>query len=160
MDGCAQMTISKQYYRKLHLRYQWILFPTCWANFNHQMELDKTELVSSQKGCYVKQHISKFGLIQNLDKMKYCKSPVCVYFTHVRHQMRKNCYVSSVNLGRPEIRIFCDKLLRGTQIWAEIHIFRPKGNGCVLLWLPGPTKIPLIYGRHNKSWKAVSQILH
>ena len=57
------------------------------------MELVKTELVSSQKGCYVKQHISKFGLIQNLDKMKYYKSPVCVYFTHVRHQMRKNCYV-------------------------------------------------------------------
>ena len=104
------------------------------ASSNHQMELVKIELVSSQKGCYVKQHISKFGLIQNLAKMKYYKSPVCVYFTHVRHQMRKNCYVFSVNLGRPEIRIFCDKLLRGTQIWAEIHIFRPRGNGCVLLW--------------------------
>ena len=97
------------------------------------MELVKIELVSSQKGCYVKQHISKFGLIQNFDKMKYYKSPVCVYFTHVRHQMRKNCYVFSVNLGRPEIRIFCDKLLRGTQIWAEIHIFRPRGNGCPLM---------------------------
>ena len=45
----------------------------------------------------------------------------------------KSAGSNRVDLGRAELHNFCDRLLRGTQIWAEIHIFRPRGNGCPLM---------------------------
>ena len=105
------------------------------ASSNHQMELVKTELVSSQKGCYVKQHISKFGLIQKLDKMKYYKSPVCVYFTHVRHQMRKNCYVWDTKLIWADRRyVFSATNYYVGHKFGPRYIFSVPGGTDVLLW--------------------------
>ena len=93
--------------------------------------------------------------------------------------------VFSVNLGRPEIHIFCEKLLHGTK--SVLREFGQSGDTYflrqIITWdtnlgrdtyfpsqgermssygtdgLPGPTKIPLIY-KETQSWEAVSQILH
>ena len=84
------------------------------ASFSYQMKLEKTEPVSSQKGCYVKQHMSKFGLIQILDKNEIKLPSLCAHTcsaTDAEKLLRVEHKVFSVNLGRAKIHIFCDRLL-------------------------------------------------